>query len=281
MAKVLSVGIATLDTIVLVDRYPERDERVVARQTVRAVGGPATTAAVTMARLGVDVSIACVIGDDEAGRAIFDTLLREGVDTQHVMIDPTISTAIGTIVVSASEHSRAIMVQPHEALPMKPSNLADYSWLHVDHAGFKALGAWGVRRGGGIKLSIDIGYAAPGMKASDYDLFVPSENVTKDVSTAARDGNLVVISRGSAGSIFSDGSETGEIPAITGEIRSTLGAGDVFHGALVAAQVWGKSLRESVEIANIVAGLSCRGLDGQSGIPTKAELDAYFAGARS
>ena len=55
---------------------------------------------------------------------------------------------------------------------------------------------------------------------------------------------------------------------------------DVFHGALVATQVWNKPIEESVQIANIVAGLSCRALDGQSGIPTKAELDAYLAGAR-
>ena len=50
MTKVLSVGIATVDTIVLVDNYPAANERVVAVESIRAVGGPATTAAVTMAR---------------------------------------------------------------------------------------------------------------------------------------------------------------------------------------------------------------------------------------
>jgi len=99
MTKVLSVGIATVDTIVLVDKYPAANERVVALQSVRAVGGPATTAAVTMARLGINVSISCEIGDDEAGRFIFDTLKREGVDTRNVHVNPGIHTAIGTIVV--------------------------------------------------------------------------------------------------------------------------------------------------------------------------------------
>jgi len=103
MAQVLSVGIATVDTIVLVDKYPHADERVVALQSVRAVGGPATTAAVTMARLGIDVALSCVIGDDDDGRFIFETLKREGVDTRNVFVDPSIHTAIGTIVVSKSE----------------------------------------------------------------------------------------------------------------------------------------------------------------------------------
>lgn len=281
MSKVLAVGVATLDTIVLVEKYPQADERVIAKQTIQGFGGPATTAAVTMARLGIDVALACVIGDDEPGRKIFDNLKREGVDTRHVLIDPKVSTAIGTIVVSEETQSRAIMAQPHSEIAKKPANIADYSWIHVDHLGMSALKNWGVTRGGTAKLSIDIGYAYPGLNAADYDLYAPSENITTDVTSAARDKNLVVISKGGAGSIYSDGTDTGDVPAITGEIVSTLGAGDVFHGALVAAQVWGKTPRESVEIANIVAGISCRALDGQSGIPTKAELAAYLAGVRS
>ncbi|MFM8384965.1 MAG: carbohydrate kinase family protein [Actinomycetota bacterium] len=281
MSKVLAVGVATLDTIVLVEKYPNADERVIAKETIQGFGGPAATAAVTMARLGIDVSLACVIGDDEAGRKIFDNLKREGVDTSNVVIDPKISTAIGTIVVSESTQSRAIMAQPHSEIPRKPSSIEGYSWIHVDHLGMSALKAWGVSRGGSAKLSIDIGYMYPGLKSSDYDLYAPSENIAIDVSSAKSDKNLVVISKGGAGSVYGDGVESGEVPALKGEILSTLGAGDVFHGALVAAQVWGKSARESVEIANVVAGLSCRALDGQSGIPSKAELDAYLAGVRS
>ena len=281
MSNVLSVGIATVDTIVLVEKYPAANERVVALQSIRAVGGPATTAAVTMARLGIDVALSCVIGDDEDGRFIFDTLKREGVDTRNVVVDPAIHTAIGTIVVSKSEQTRAIMVQPHSELPSKPANISDYEWVHVDQFGMKAIKDWGIVRGGNAKLSIDIGYATPGLNSADYDLYAPSENITTDVSTATRDKNIVVISQGGEGSIYSDGTKTGTAPAITTEIVSTLGAGDVFHGALVATQVWNKPIEEAVTIANTVAGLSCRALDGQSGIPTKAELNAFLAGARS
>ena len=280
MTRVLSVGVATLDTIVLVDKYPSANQRVVAEQTIRAVGGPATTAAVTMARLGIDVSLACVIGDDEAGRYIFDALKREGVDTENVQVDSNVTTAVGTIVVSKSEQSRAIMVQPQNQLPKKPANINDYQWIHVDQVGMKALKGWGIARGGDAKLSIDIGYAAEGLNPGDYDLYAPSENITTDTSTATRDKNLVVISQAERGSLYSDGQSSGSVPAITSEILSTLGAGDVFHGALVAAQVWNKEISEAVLIANTVAGLSCRGLDGQSGIPRKNELDAYLAKAK-
>ncbi len=281
MAKVLCVGIATVDTIVLVEKYPAANERVIALDSIRAVGGPATTAAVALARLGVDVNLSCVIGDDADGEFVLQRLKSEGVGTSKVVVDKSVRTANGTIVVSKSEQTRAIMVQPHSQRPAKPADLTPYQWIHIDQFGMQTIKDWGVVRGGSAKLSIDIGYATPGLNAADYDLYAPSENITTDVSTAAKDKNIVVVSKGGDGSVYSDGENTGVVPAIKTEIISTLGAGDVFHGALVAAQVWNKPIEEAVAIANTVAGLSCRGLDGQSGIPTKAELAAYLAGARS
>jgi sulfofructose kinase len=55
---------------------------------------------------------------------------------------------------------------------------------------------------------------------------------------------------------------------------STLGAGDVFHGALLAAFVRGLALAEALAFANECAALSCRALDGRSAIPTLAEIAA-------
>ena len=277
MSQVLCVGVATVDNIVLVDKYPAANQRVVALDSTRAVGGPATTAAVTLARLGIEVSLSCVIGDDEEGRFIFETLKNEGIDTSHVVVDANVRTARGTIVVSKSEQSRAIMVMPHDQIPKKPLDTSKYQWIHVDQAGMRALKTWGISRGGSAKLSIDIGYATEGLNPGDYDLYAPSENITTDTTSAVKDKNIVVISQGEKGSLYCDGLSSGSVPAINAEILSTLGAGDVFHGALVAAQVWNKEISEAVLIANTVAGLSCRGLDGQSGIPSKNELDAYLA----
>ena len=277
MAQVLCVGMATRDHIVLVEKYPEANERVIAIQSVNSFGGPATTAAVTLARLGVSVAVSCVIGDDEDGSSIMEMFKREGIDTKHVVVDKLVRTAAGTIVVSLSEQTRAIMVQPHAMRSAKPADIREYQWIHVDQFGMQTINDWGIVRGGSAKLSIDIGYATPGLNSSDYDLYAPSENITTDVSSAVKDKNIVVVSKGGKGSVYSDGVNSGVVPAIKTKIVSTLGAGDVFHGALVAAQVWNKEISEAVLIANTVAGLSCRGLDGQSGIPSKNELDAYLA----
>ena len=99
MSQVLCVGVATVDNIVLVEKYPSANQRVVALDSMRSIGGPATIAAVTLARLGIEVSLACVIGDDEEGRFIFETLKNEGVDTRNVEVVSNVNTARATIVV--------------------------------------------------------------------------------------------------------------------------------------------------------------------------------------
>lgn len=271
---VLAVGIATVDNIVLVERYPERDERVIAIDHARSIGGPATVAAITMARLGVRVALSAVVGDDEGGDHILDVLRHEGVDTSHVERSKT-PTSQSTIIISRSEESRAIMVKPERIASHVPK-MDLPPWIHADHFGAGVIASWGVKRGGPSKLSLDVGYPFEGLSSADWDLYVPSEKITTDTSSASREGNTVVISHGDRGSAYSDGELSGIAPAIAVDVVSTLGAGDVFHGALVATQVWGVRIDEATSFANVVAGLSCRGLDGYSAVPTKAEALEYM-----
>jgi sulfofructose kinase len=60
------------------------------------------------------------------------------------------------------------------------------------------------------------------------------------------------------------------------DVLSTLGAGDVFHGALLAQIIQERPLQEAMLRANAVAALSCLGLDGQSAIPRTNELESFL-----
>ena len=84
---------------------------------------------------------------------------------------------------------------------------------------------------------------------------------------------LTVVTRGADGCTAYRNGETIEVPGepVAGLV-STLGAGDVFHGALLAAFVRGLELREALRAANRCAALSCRALDGRSAIPDWEEL---------
>jgi len=289
--QAVCAGVITIDTIALVDKYPGEDERVLANEISRAGGGPAAVAAVALSRLGIKIAVVGTIGDDADGKEVLRIFAKEGVDTSGISIGST-ATA-GSVIVASKEHSaRAISTrQPVVQAPINDAAkhlIANAQYLHVDHVGIKRLGEMGVTRGKGPQISFDAGYGVESFDPIVVDLFVPTDRQMAlrypgvDLAFALENdslkaGNTVVATQGSAGSAgFSP--ETGLVtaPGFKVDVISTLGAGDVFHGALVAQLIQGHSLQEAMRRANAVAALSCRGLDGQSMIPTTTELDAYL-----
>jgi len=289
--QAVCVGVITMDTIALVEKYPGEDERVLANEISRAGGGPAAVAAVTLSRLGVRSAIVGTIGDDADGKEVLRIFAQEGVDTSGVSVGAT-STAGSVIVASKENSARAISTrQPVVQAPINDAAkklIESAQWLHVDHVGIKRLGEMGVSRGKGPQISFDAGYGVESFDPVAVDLFVPTDRQMAlrypgvDLAAALESdslkaGNTVVATQGSEGSTgFS--AETGLVTAsgFKVDITSTLGAGDVFHGALVAQLIHGHHLQEAMRRANAVAALSCRGLDTQSMIPTSTELDAYL-----
>lgn len=289
--EVVCFGVITIDTIALVDSYPSEDERVLAHQISRAGGGPAAVAAVALSRLGIATAIAGTIGDDQDGAEVLKIFAREGVDTSGISIGS--SATSGSVIVASKEHnSRAISTrQPMQQVNLNSAakNLVSQAkWLHVDHVGINRLKHENIARGNGPKISFDAGYNVADFNSAEVDLFVPTDRqmalrfpdlqlgaaVERDATNAQ---NIAVATQGSAGSTgFS--SESGLVHAAGFEVDvvSTLGAGDVFHGALLAQVIQGYKLEEALQRANAVAALSCLGLDGQSMIPNTAELNSFL-----
>jgi sulfofructose kinase len=289
--QAVCVGVVTIDTIALVDKYPSADERVVAQEISRAGGGPAAVAAVALSRLGIKSAIIGTIGDDADGKEVLRIFEKEGVDTSGISIGT--SETAGSVIVASKEHSaRAISTrQPMVQAPINEAAkklIAQAHWVHVDHVGINRLTELGISRGNGPLVSFDAGYGVETFDPITVDLFVPTDRQMAlrypgiDLAVALENdsmkaGNMVVATQGSAGSAgFSP--ETGLVtaPGFTVDVMSTLGAGDVFHGALVAQLIHGFPLQVAMRRANAVAALSCTGLDGQSKIPTTTELDAYL-----
>ena len=289
--QVVCVGVITVDTVALVDKYPAADERVLAEAIVRNCGGPATVAAIALSRLGIKSAIVGTVGDDEDGWLALDTLKREGVEVFGVNVSES-PTSGSVIVASKSQSTRAISTR-QPITQMAPNDhakklAASADWIHVDHVGINNLTALGITRGQGPKISFDAGYGAKTFDVKLVDLFAPNDRQMSerypdlDIAAAVqRDSeigeNLVVATMGAKGSIgFSKNTGLVSAAPIRTEILSTLGAGDVFHGALLAQLIEGLDLKSAMERANVVAALSCRGLDGQSAIPTKHELEIFL-----
>ncbi|SCK56518.1 carbohydrate kinase family protein [Streptomyces sp. WMMB 322] len=293
------VGVATLDTIAMVDHMPGPDERRKAEAMVRAGGGPAATAAVAAVRLGMpDVRFVGAVGEDEDGERVLAGLAEEGVDVSGVIRVPAHPTGASVVVVDSSRDTRAICNRPGPEFAIRAGSAAAdalraASWVHVDQVGWDVMRdqlaevldhtAQGVPR-----ISVDAGNAIPGYAPRGVALDVPNEasllarygasDLDDALGRAVGEGaGCVVATLGPRGSVAltADGDRV-SAPGVAADVVSTLGAGDVFHGALLSAVVRGEPLGFCLAYANAVAALSCRALDGRSQIPSHQEATAVL-----
>jgi sulfofructose kinase len=274
-AHVVCVGLATRDTILAVPRHPAADELVMASDVAIAGGGPAATAAVTLARLGVATSFIGAVGDDETGAFIHESLESEGVDVSELAVVPGRRSPQSAIYVGSG--TRAIAAFRGDMGPPRLTARAeqlcrDAAWVHVDQTGYGSVPH-------DVQLSIDAGNPIEGLDLSETALYGPTEAaLERDFGTAeaalAAGAELVVVTRGAQGcTAYTAGGDVIEAVAVPiDDPVSTLGAGDVFHGALLAGLVRPLPLADALAFANRAAALSCLALDGRSAIPTPEEL---------
>lgn len=280
----LFVGCATLDSIALVQDYPAADSRTVATDFATAGGGPAATAAVAAARAGARTAFAGVLGTDEEGDRIIHGLEAEGVDTSAVVRDAAVKTGASVIVVSRATESRAIVTRPVPPVSFPAGSrfsqlLQSAAWVHADHLGWNAV-ANASARPGTVNISVDAGNPIPAFSPRGIALYVPTiERLRAEygadlspqalLQKALDDGaSVVVATAGSDGAwVLERGGEPVHVPATPATVVSTLGAGDVYHGALLAAVAAGLPLVEAAAFAGRTASATCGGLDGRSAIP--------------
>jgi sulfofructose kinase len=243
---IVCVGLATRDTLYRLPEFPDRDGRVIATERVVAGGGPAATAAVAAAKLGAEVRFVGVVDED-----------LPGVET--VPIPGRIPES--TILVHGD--ARAIITEEPPSFTCSPELFDGADWVHVDHVGYMAVPAFMQAR-----ISVDGGFPIPELDMSRIDLYSPPA----DLDDGRRAG-LTVVTRGADGCTAYTVEGEFDVPGCpVDDMVSTLGAGDVFHGALLAAFARGLELRPALEKANAAAALSCRALDGRSAIPMWDEL---------
>lgn len=288
------VGVATHDTIALVASFPDPDGRVTATELVQAGGGPAATAAVAAARLGHRVAFVGTVGDDAEGAAIVDGLRAEGVGVDAVTVGAGMRSAASVVIVDAGRSTRAIINRPPATLALGDAALgvlAAADWVHVDQAGWGPVHRWWSARRGRPRLSIDGGNPIEGFTPAGVDLFVPTISALRRryhldepadlLEAAIHEGARLTVATDGPHGAFARGTDHAgiehafvHVAGRTGPVRSTLGAGDVFHGALLAGVARDLELTSAMRYANAVAFRSCQGLDGRSAIPTHDEIVA-------
>jgi ketohexokinase len=286
MARILGIGIATLDIINTVETYPPEDSEVRAIEQHIRRGGNCTNTLVVLAQLGHTCSWAGVLPPWADAVRIEEDLHRHGVDTSrcHRVTQGTVPTSYVTL--SRRNGSRSIV--HYRDLPEYPfeafSNLdlSPFDWLHFEGRNVdetRRMLLWARERRPEMPRSVEIEKPRPGIEAlfplADVLLFSRTFARAEGFeSPGALFDSVIPRSRGAtlicawgdrgAAAVSAEGGRC-ESPAFPPpRIVDTLAAGDVFNAAVIHAMLRDLPLPEVLICACQLAGRKCgqQGLDG-------------------
>jgi sugar/nucleoside kinase (ribokinase family) len=150
---VVSGGSFIADILKSIDRYPPEDGLALVEPVGRACGGPAFNIVADLRLLGGDMPLAAMglLGRDDNGRFIRDTLASLGVDATRLRDHPDAPTAAVDVMTSRGSGRRTFFYTAGAAARLAPEDFAfdglDHRIFHCGapglHAGMDAIDAGG------------------------------------------------------------------------------------------------------------------------------------------
>lgn len=243
----LFVGLATLDVVHHLDELPRRNEKLTAAAQFLAAGGPAANSAVTFAALGGAATLVTVLGGHAAAAMISADLSDHAVavlDTDSQRSQPP---AVSAVRVAPDTGERSVSsadsAGPEPAAPDLTTEADAAEVVLLDgHWPALARAAADAARRGGVPVVLDAGRPRPVFDEliPHADLVVASADYLRErpglVDDALRDGAAAVVTtHGSHPVRWATVAGRGEVDVPPVRAVDTLGAGDVFHGAVAYA----------------------------------------------
>ena len=288
-AAVLCMGCATMDHIFSVKELPREPLKFRARDFRAVGGGNAATAAVAVARLGGRAHLIARLGDDPIGDAIVGELSGYGVDSSLAHRFAGCASSIASILVDESGERQIVsyfdpkISHVPDWIPEIPAGtgavLADAQWP----AGVLELFGRAASAGIPTILDADMPSCAPELiQASSVAAFSKpglqaATGVTGLVAglqaASQIGGGIMLVTDGAAGVYWIEAGEIRHHPAHRVKAVDTLGAGDVFHGALALAIAEGQGIASAVAFASAAAAIKVTRFGGRTGTPCRSEVE--------
>jgi len=301
MQRVICIGGVFWESLFQVDSLPTGGVKLIPRAGRQHASGMAPAAAVTLARLGVEVSLFSRVGDDPAGHSTCVDLRNAGVDVSGVRVCAGQATPFSSVLVDARGERLVVpcldarLYSGAEGLAIErvqhaAAVLADMRW--VDGAQVLLQRARTV----GVPTVLDADVApVPAlwrlMPLADHLLLSEDSlralepgagevDALQRLAEALPSARVLGVTLGARGALLidRDAQDAGplHVPGLSVPVVDTLNAGDVWHGAYTWGLARGFDLRERIRWAHAMAALKCTRPWGRQGIPCIDELRDFL-----
>lgn len=299
-------GMLTWDQILQVDSYPEPGRYQVVRNTVEQSGGTTGNVSVALARLGVSVSLASRVGDDDLGERLRMEMAAEGCEVEHVLTRDGTPTDRGTIIVSGSgeRSERTILwvqgarLKHGDHLPIETFFARDLVLVDVDDPRLRLLlldlpmhVSPRTRIFGTLTFLTELSPAQGFELALRHDFLSGNVQELRHISDRANTEDAILalqremvlsqvrfaaISDGPRGCYLITRDEVLEEPAFAVDALDPTGAGDAFAAGVMFGILNRWDLRKTGRFANAMGGLATRGLGARTSLPTREEIESFL-----
>jgi len=299
MSDISVLGIFVADISFSGPKIPSIGETILGNKYNVGPGGKGCNQAVAIARLGAKVNFISKIGKDSYGELALNTLTKNKINTESVIQDENLQTGVAGILVDKNSGKNAINVIVGAPSTLKIAEIDK----HIDIIKNSKIFLTQLEVPKDVTLHclktakengcLTILNPAPASEISkefykNIDYFTPNETeaefytgikITNEKEAKQAADKLInlgikkiIITLGEKGLFYSDGKEEIYLQATPVKAIDTTGAGDAFNGGLAFGLSKEKPIKECLELANKVAGISTTKLGAGDAMPFIKDL---------
>ena len=299
MSDISVLGIFVADISFSGPKIPDIGETILGNKYNVGPGGKGCNQAVAIARLGAKVNFISKIGKDSYGELALNTLTKNKINTKSVIQDENLQTGVAGILVDKSSGKNAINVIVGAPSTLKVAEIDKHIDIIKNSKIFLTqlevpkdvtLHCLKIAKGNGCLTILNPAPASEITKEfyNKIDYFTPNETeaefytgikITNEQEAKQAADKLislgikkVIITLGEKGLFYTDGKEEIYLKANPVKAIDTTGAGDAFNGALAFGLSKEKPIKECLELANKVAGISTTKLGAGDAMPLLSEI---------
>ncbi|VDG99063.1 Ribokinase [Lysinibacillus sphaericus] len=297
--RIVVVGSLNMDIIISTDRLPKIGETILGNEVNYLPGGKGANQAVSIARLGGDVTMIGAVGQDEFGKSLLEQMDQNQVNTAFIEQVEDVKTGIADIF--HVNHDNCIVVVPGANFTLTPEKItpemeqliaqSDVLLTQLEIPLETVQKVLEIANKHNVKTILNpapaqtlpeellqlVDYLTP--NETEFALLAEHTFTTNDELTnlmkkwEAAYNQTLIVTLGEQGSAYLKEGEIVITPAEKVEVVDTTGAGDSFNGALAVGIAEEKSLPETIAFATKVAARAVTKFGAQDGMPYAADLN--------